>query len=101
MEKCVAHPRPLVNNRCVFCDAKASGHKIPEDRFDENPIPWTQRPVKVRLYKWPVGIVFTPIAPEGTLMPEHDEETDARLDNVLMEIFGQVSNKVLTNKEQT
>lgn len=75
--------------RCRHCWQEEAGPKvvIPEDRFDTNPIPWTQRPVSTYVYKYPVGEIFTPIAPEGTVMFTHTVEDDARLEDALRMIF--------------
>lgn len=86
---CTKHNSVYDISECVFCLAEASGQAIPSDRFDPNPIPWTTRPVKTYVYKFPIGEVFTPLAPEGTIMFETNDEDLARFDNALMQMFGE------------
>ena len=62
------------------------------DNDNEKIIPWTERPPRKWIpYKYPIGEIFCPIAPEGTLFLEEDEEDEAYLEDALRTVFGIIS----------
>ncbi len=90
--------KDVVDGKCRDCEAtheKTAGWcdlsqecLMPPDRRDPNAVPFSQRPVEYYKYEFPQGKVFTPIAPEGTIMRRETAEDDAHLENFLRQMFG-------------